>query len=621
MTFAHLNRHLLALLACGLAALAGRPHLLAQAPAAYAATAPLSVRQVEDFYKLRYGEEVQPVFAAAGSDAAVALDLIEKKFKDELNFSLAREGFKFADHALWLADHDRKKAPQYRKFALLVANDVLRKRVLSEGTFMEYDRNTWLTKDQMWRTIPWGTAFHGNKMVEVYRKLKGHLSPEQDRYWRATMTKTGEWIYKNPWTYTYVFNASIDLIGLLWRLGNELNNEEWKSWALQAGNKLVRDKVTANGWIVGENGGASGHYHMLGADFLAQFAYDSRDPELRATVGRFFRLQQQFVTPSLVWLGNFGTRTSHAGNVLPKVTFTEAAFGNPQAAYLVRQFGSPGWSDNLAQWAQALTVAPAAPTYEKLGRFPDIEGVVVREGPFQASFFNYDKSIWARGFANLWHAEGGVLFSTQHSLPSEVEKAKLRLGDTNDWAGFPHVRVRGKVATYDSHQKLEAITATEANGVTVNWRENLSSAKGQQGGTLQSSYAFQGKQLTMTIQLAGLQGDSTSLDFHLLVPPDKLYGLWAGEEIQAIGRGELPSGGGHFRDRSFAADQVKHYGIQVGKAVYAFTLQDAPAGTRVLLGLAAEKGLHTGNSGGVRLRLALPAGTRQGAVKLQFEKI
>lgn len=123
----------------------------------------------------------------------------------------------------------------------------------------------------------------------------------------------------------------------------------------------------------------------------------------------------------------------------------EAALNNPYAAYIVKKYGQPDWSDDPDLWKEALNKPVKEPPYKAVAEFPGISGTVVREGDFQAWFFNYPKSLWARGFAGLWmKSNDAVIFSTMHSMPGKIEAAKLsHYNNPDDWSGFPQCGLMG----------------------------------------------------------------------------------------------------------------------------------------------------------------------------------
>lgn len=579
----------------------------------------LTLATIKSYYTDLYQEEVMPVYKKAGTDAEKIYKLLVKKSEDEFNVSLARDGFEFAlaAHRLGAA----KNADSLKQMAINIATYIVDTYLRPEGYFLEYDRNTWLSGNEMWRTIPWGTAFRGNEMMDVYQELYNDFTSEQREEWRRDIKKIGAFIQGNPIAGGFVFNATIDLCRLLWRIGDQLEHQEWKDWSIEAAYTLIRRNVDEQGWILGENGGASGRYQLVGSKFLAEFAYESQDPLLIETIDEIFSMEISFATPTLMWIGNFGTRSDHLGTIDPEIILYEAAMGNFQAGWLLQQYGEPSWGSNIKVWKKALSVSLKEPEYEKVVTFPAIHGTVVREGPFQAWFFDYEKSIWARGFAGLWHADhNNVIFATMHSLPEEVEKDKLRLDETTDWAGFPHVRITGTDQTYDSQQDMQNLTVGREQGVHVNWQEELKSSQGSTGGIMESTYSFEDNVLTMDIRLKQLKGPAY-LDFHVMKKADDLFSIWAGSEVDSIRAGILPASGGSFRDRAFDAAETRQFALQINQDVYGFTLGQAPERTKIILGILKYNGLHTRNHGGVRMRLELPQKSRKGRIRVKFEKI
>ncbi|MDQ3649896.1 MAG: hypothetical protein M3458_06360 [Acidobacteriota bacterium] len=581
----------------------------------------LDLSSIHAFHHELDRRAVFPLLEDNEAKSARVFDALAAQHRDNPTVSFLREALTLAHRAHRLAGASTPDQQRLQAFAVDLADNAVHKYSLPEGTFIEYDRASWLTADEMWRTIPWGTAFRGNQMLDVYLELRNGMSAEQQARWETMLRKTGQWIHHNPIIGRYVFNSMIELLRLHWRLGQAFDNEEWKRWALQSAHALIRRDVDKQGWITGEGGGVSGLYQLVGAKFLAQFAHESRDPVLVQTTHRIFALHVEFATPTLQWMGNFGTRSNQLAPLPGDYVLIVAAMQNPVAAYLVKRFGKASWSDDTELWRAALAAPERVPVYQKVVTFPEIQSTLVRQEGFQALFVNYAESLWTRGFADLWHAESDtMIFSTLHSLPSEVAKAKLRLGDTDDWAGFPHIRVTRADQHFDSQQELHDLKVTEGNGVSVGWQESLKSRDGQVGGSMTSDYLFKGDTLTMRIRLQNLNG-ATSLDFHVMKLKNQLYALWAGAEVTEIQAGRLASSGGLFRDRTFSTDDTKQAALQIDRFVYLFNIKNVPPQTKLTLGLAQDAGLHTRNHGGIRLRLSLPPDTRHATLELDFQKV
>lgn len=545
--------------------------------------------------------------------------IIYEQYKDEPNVRLTRVGFDLAVQAGRLGDETNDE--ELKKLAVGLAEYTVEKYYLADGTFLEYDWNTWVAPEDMWRTVPWGVAFHGNSMVNAYEQLADNFTAVQREEWKSKLQKTGIWIYKNPFLGTYVFNCTIDLNRLLWRIGNIIQNDEWKKWSLKTSHTLISRHVDEQGFIHWENEGVSGRYQLVGADFLSRFAWESRDPVLINTLHKIFAAAIDFTTPNLLWMGNFGTRTNHLDKLKGDIILIEAAMDNPHAGYIVKKYGHPDWSDDLELWKQALNKPLKEPNYKAVSQFPGILGTVIREGDFQAWFFNYPKSLWARGFAGLWlKSNDAVIFSTMHSMPGQIEAAKLRYGDLDDWAAFPHIRVNGIKDTFDSQQKMEALTIDKKEGIRVKWMENLLSPTGKNGGEMKSQYTFKNNILNMNIGLAKLAGQ-TDLDFHIMKGSKEVFGLWAGKEVDSIRAQALPTQGGGIRNRVFSAKDTKNFALQVGKNVYAFQFKEIPDDAQVILGFHKPAGLHTPNQGGIRMRVVLPKNLTGARLLLSFEGI
>lgn len=557
----------------------------------------------------------------ADPDALMAALMTSRK--EQLNYSLMQDGMRICrDAALYARAHDDRHLMQA---AGTFANALLRKHATPSGAFVEYDRNTWLKPGAIWRTIPWGTAFCGNRAFEAWLVLKDEFTPAQREDWRREFEKTGAWIHRNPVVGGYVFNASVDLCGLLWRIGHEFGRPEWCAWALATMQLRIQRDVDDEGWIQAEDHGASGYYQLFGLEMLARFAWESKSPELADAVRRIFaRSCVPFSTATMAWPGNFGTRVSKLKQLPGSVVLTAAALGDGQAAALLQEYGDPSWSADLELWRAALATKAEKPVYPAVQHFRGIDTTVVREGPWVAYFGNYDRSIWARGFMDLWHAgHGDWVFSTLNSmhLLSPTEKAKTRVSDVSDWAGFPHVRVTsGDHRQFDSHKCIESIEAKAGEGVTVTWSEPLLDEGGQAGGMMRSTYRFHGQEIELTIDLAGLVGESR-LDFHLLRQPNGFMRLWAGEEAADIAAGRLLRTNGDFQDRVFPAGEKPLLAVQADRTTFVFETVALPTSAALSLIGETESGLHTGNLGGFRYRIVVPATEKTFTVKLRLRAV
>lgn len=572
--------------------------------------------------------KVLPLVRQTNGDAETVLQLIDSRNKERDTFSLLAAGLDFARDAHFLAQ--KGGVEECRSLAVTVADALCRRNAQPTGAFMEYDRNSWIEPAAMWRTTPWGTAFHGMRMFKLYHTLGAELPAESRDWWQATLEKTARWIYGNPLLGSFVFNCVIDLCALLWHIGREFGNDQWTAWALKAAHERIRRDIDAEGLIQGEGGGCSGAYQLVGTRLLAQFAWDSQDPVLLETIQRVTAAILGFATQTLFWPGNFGTRSSIIEKLVGELCdpdrlencgvalLVTAAQGNEVAAHFVRKFREPHWSRDLALWDAALATPAKAPEVVAVHKLQGIESVKVREGSFVGYFCNYDRSIWARGFCNLWHAAlDDMIFSTLHSLPSEVEKSKLHLGDTTDWAGFPHVRVAAGEQTYDSQRQIRNLTTAEGDGVRVAWSEPLSDAAGNEGGLMHSEYHFAGEWLQMKIGLENLAG-SSRLDFHLMKRIGSFGGLWCGEAIESMEKGELPRVGGWFTDMTFGAGETGKFGVQIDNVVFVFETTSLPKEAIIQLGLLRDNGLHTCNHGGFRLRIELPESVTSAVLELGF---
>lgn len=587
----------------------------------------LTLEAILEHNRLADLHRIQSLLDKHGPDAPAVLAALRQEHQSAPIVTLFRKGMNIVWSALNVADEkNRPLSDPAGTLAADLAVLLVRTYARPEGGFLEYDWNSWVPAEDMWRTIPWGTAFHGHVMLEVWTRLGARLPETERAFWTAHLERTGAWIFKNPVCGSFVFNCGLHLLSLLWRLGKTFDRAEWTQWALATTHHRLARDVDAEGWITAENGGVSGVYQPLGAGFLAQFARESGDARLQETSRKMLELHARFASRELQWAGNFGTRSSSFGLVNPLQIIEEAAAGNGHAAALLRRCVTLAWTDSGTHtqtlfhpevWRRAFATTPTPePVQGATDHFPAIESSVVRAGGFHASFFNYAKSLWARGFASLSHSTGPV-FSTLHSLPTEIEKSKMLLGDTSDWAGFPHVRIDGPGGPWNSQQRMSPLNINTSGVVTVTWTEDLLNSAGEAGGTASFSCRFEENALLLGVELADLSGGAT-LDFHLQRETGKFTGYWLGEEVRQIRAGIPPADGGQFWDRDFAPAATRLAAVQLETVLYTWELLEFPGDTQAVLGLRKSDGLHTQNRGGIRLRLQWPATLRQGRVLLKF---
>ena len=592
----------------------------------------LTITDIRQYHISQAHGAVDPVMIQTGNNAEKIVELLKEKNKHRDTVSILSIGLNLAYQAAMLAKENEGK--EYKEFAVSLADYLFKQYFNPVGTIIEYDRTSWVPPDDLWRTIPWGVNFRGNELFDVYKLVKDDLSQDQLKWWQESLKKLGGWIYKNPVVGSFVFNCSLDLSRLLWRLGKEFNNGAWIHWALWAAEERIRRDVDEEGWIQGEAGGCSGHYQLAGTWILAKFAYESELPFLQNTLKRIFISFVGYCTPDLNWAGNFGTRSSGLISLSPsKFPYSFSMFStfilvmgamqDSVAGYFIENYADPAWDENFELWQEALKAPSKKPDYKKIKKFKGIESVVLREGQYVAYMCNYSRSVWARGFINLWHMEhGDWLFSTLKSLPSEMgsTKKKLHLGDTNNWAAFPHVRILTDNNRFDSQQQVIDLQTRSDNGVHMSWKENLTDPQGNNGGTMRSSYRFKGDTLDMEIELNNLAG-KTQIDFHLFKRTKSFLGFWFNEEVEAIEKGELPLSGGQYSGRSFKSDEVELMGIQIDKSIFAFEFMELPTLSLVTCFFPKTSELHTSNFGGTWVRIEPPSEMKKCVLKLRFKKL
>ncbi|MBC8041802.1 MAG: hypothetical protein H7Y06_14760, partial [Opitutaceae bacterium] len=255
------------------------------------------------------------MFAESGGDVEKLLGLVKARADLKPNVRYIADALVIARRLHRLGQEHAR--PELSAAAADLADLAVRTYQNPDGTFNEYDRCTWLKPDQLSRTIPWGTAFHGQAMLRTLRDLGPALGDTRRADWRARLRLTGAWIDGNKVLDTVVFNAAIDLCGLLWKIGDELGDPTLQKSALASAHRLLdRHLDVAQGWIRGENSGVSGFYQQVGMEFIGDFARASGDVRLRAALLRFMDTAGIFATTTWQFPGNFGTRTPSLGPAL-----------------------------------------------------------------------------------------------------------------------------------------------------------------------------------------------------------------------------------------------------------------------------------------------------------------
>lgn len=581
----------------------------------------LSLEIIEQYYENLYNQIISHIINEAGTNPVSVYEYEKNQEKDKDRYRLFLKGMNTVQASYFL--YKKTNDDMLKKLAIGYADFLIEKFSHPEGHFIEYEKAPWLEDKNLWYTIPWGTAFSGMEMTETYLMLKKHFDEEQKVRWRKHLENTARWIYKNPALGSYVFNCTMDLCHVLWKIGEELDNHDWKSWALKSAHELIIREVDKEGWIHGENG-VSPAYQLLGSDFVSEFAWESRDSLLIQTTHKLSKLIIDYSTSNLFWNGTFGTRSNEMGIIGSGLhgedcMLVSAAFGNSEAVYLVNKYGKPDWCEDVDIWENFLANKEEPPVYNSYQEFKGITSSFIRANKWQAWFNNYDESLWARGFTGLWHESlGQAIFSTLHSLPTQIESAKLKLklDDVRDWSGFPHVISTKNGIDYHSQQSILLIEADSIGN--VKWLEPILSESGLQGGNMNSKFHF-GDTIEMKIILSDMIG-TTKADFHLLRKQNQYMTIWTESSIQAMVNGKLPEHNHNYNNRKYSleVDKNQRIGFQINNQVFCFQIDELPENSKIFVGLMQYDGLHTENYGGSRLRIEFPPDLKQIELKLRF---
>jgi hypothetical protein len=568
----------------------------------------ITVEAVEAAWLADDKRVVAPWRSRLEQDAAQLVAGVEASICDRPAYSVQSEGLKLARHIAHLGRVENDE--RLLDAAARIADELFVRYFNPAGTFVEYDK-AWLQPHELWRSIPWGTGFRSNAQLDLFDLVGDRLAQEARQMQLDAFVRIGRWIHRNPICGSFVFNCVADLGRALWRIGALVGEPSFCANAIAFVRERIERDLDADGFCHGENGGVSGTYQIVGADFLADLAHDCGDSTLLEAVARMSRANVAWASPTLVFPGNFGTRSGDHRPVAARALLVGAANGDRASASLVHRFGRHAWSRDLSLWRAALAVVPQDAPQQAVRTFAGLDATVVRCGPWTAWLSNYARSLWGRGFIDLFHAGlGDFVFATLHALPSKVEKTKLRLGDTSDWAGFPRVRVVAENGdAFDSHQSVDvppSITqATDA--LHVEWTEVLRDRAGNAGPRLHVRLTLGNADLMIDARLSDATGfTSATFDFHVLRRPASFAGIWWGDDLDAINNGRLPRHGGWHVERQFLTREVKRWAVQIDNALLAIDFIGAPAEASVTASVLESATVHTGNIGGARLRVSVP---------------
>jgi hypothetical protein len=540
-----------------------------------------------------------------------------------------------------------------------------------EGSFYQPETAPW-TGDTIFTSAPWANAFYGQALLSAYELLEEDLTESERCQWKRALLSLGRWCWRNPILGTIVLNCSVDLAGLLWRLGDKFGVGEWGRWALDAlHTRLARD-ISPAGWSMGENGGCSGAYHVLAMQFLAFHIHECRsDAESAATLRRMWDAAKSVATHDGALPMSFGTRSGGLRSLPVSV---------PLALLICHGAGCQEWVEKLAGQAEGADLFPGASSrvhnvatlearlqagclsteFFRLccqirnvslwkaaqpylasnhlavespeASFSSPPTIVshseialqsLRCGPWAAWFTCYEKAVWTQGFFALWNASlgpstRGFLFSTLASLlNTRIEKEKHRLDSTDDWAGFPHIVHDDQGRLYHSHRKIASLALAEESGpcAVATITECLIQQDGSQSGKVASRYAFSTDgRLEFNHWIDEAPGE-IALHYHLMKDVHAWAAYWKGKEVDCLERGGLPSSGGWYQPQRVPLASIENrLAIQIENTIITFYFWESPAGTGLELLPARKTGLHTDNRGGLQVVLRLPsspAGTHQ----------
>ncbi len=509
------------------------------------------------------------------------------------------------------------------------------------GSFHQKYAEPWCGED-IYRSAPWANAFFGHHILNAYVFLQNEIDIHRRTRWQGALEDLGRWIYGNPSLGTLVFNCSLDLATLLWRLGRLTERQEWIDWARTSLHALLDRNVSANGLNMGEAGGCSGNYQALASRMLAWHVWkvpeDTRSLEV---LGRMWSANRKMASARAEIPANYGTRGSSVKSADLDVPLVLGARGDAQALGWVathwRSYPDTAIRPHhsvlhnqgdgaqirrslcalslvrvcnpllLEVWQQALRTRPEPPAaLEPIERLEEIDYTIVRRGPWQLWLTGYEKNIWSRGLSAIAHRDfPGLLASVLNSLPSEsINTQRYDVGSGEDWAAFPHVKLTADSRTYHSQRVLKDLQVRqEAERVEIELVEILQDARGNEGPACTICYVVEGEKLTVDVCLEGASGE-VSLDFHVRKHPMSHLAFWTDEQVQAMRDGQLPESGGSWAGQTFASEDCPELAaIEIDNSLVEFALGELPKDTVVSFGSPIVKDLHAGNFGGTRMSL------------------
>jgi hypothetical protein len=233
---------------------------------------------------------------------------------------------------------------------------------------------------------------------------------------------------------------------------------------------------------------------------------------------------------------------------------------------------------------------------------------ILRGGPWQLWLSAYDSNVWCRGVNAIYNRHFGQLLAAPlNSLPGRkgIELARYDVADVGAWAGFPHVHLAVDGESFHTQRIVESIAVEDSDrSVRLRLVETLQAEDRTTGGRTETVYTFDGEALRIDVTASGPSG-RLAAEFHVRKHPLSHLALWFGDDARALRDGKLPVGGGHWGAQTFSAPKCPDLVcVQVDNTAVEFELLELPTNCVVDVDEPVQAGLHAGNFGGTRLRIA-----------------
>ncbi|MGF1656422.1 MAG: hypothetical protein ACFCU3_05515 [Verrucomicrobiales bacterium] len=542
-------------------------------------------------------ERASLLFEEAQEDPEAALALIGERIKTAGAGNLLGEALEVAVNAARAGQGARtRQAARLLRFGTALATTALERHAHPSGAFYLHDELSGEDAQDLWLTLPSGTARYGNRMVDAWDLTVEDLSPRQISLFKSKMERTGAWIYQNPILGTEPLPTSLGLLRLLWRLGGILEKPEWQSWSIATADQLFEVTDGMTGWFHRDGKPLPLPEQVELCRALSLYAWTTKNSEAAQKLKEVVRTLLAFSAPDLSLAVQNPAANAHEQNGRPtflqvpgEAILASAALGDPDAAALVHADPIVEWSEDLSLW-QAVFEGDASPaaevSTERVTYFQPLETWRVRVGPWIIWFSGSARSGLPPGVAAVWHDEEGAYICLPGLVAEEQASAmtrELRLPDVFDRIlGIQSLR-GGREANVVQNFSL----SEEDDVVALTWQQTLLSEFGTAAASVLIALRVDEEKLTVDLRSSPL-----AMDVVVGVPLRKdiyqYFALWDTEALQAMREGFLPKDRASEGPGPWELPNEDELGLQIDRAIYFFQLHEAPPRSLILANLGSS---------------------------------